>query len=65
MPMQPPAILPPSAAAASHSESRQRLARRRERLAEDAIAQANPVSLKEMGEAILALPIASSRARKS
>lgn len=35
-------------------EARQRLARRRERLAEDAEAQANPVSLKEKGEAILA-----------
>lgn len=36
------------------NETRQRLARRRERLAEDAEAQANPVALKEKGEAILA-----------
>ncbi len=35
-------------------EARQRLARRRERLAEDAAAQANPTALKEKGEAILA-----------
>ncbi|MBE7472014.1 MAG: hypothetical protein DPW09_15460 [Anaerolineae bacterium] len=36
------------------NETRQKLARRRERLAEDAEAQANPVALKEKGEAILA-----------
>jgi predicted ribosome quality control (RQC) complex YloA/Tae2 family protein len=36
------------------SEARQKLARRRERLAEDATAQANPTILKEKGEAILA-----------
>jgi len=36
------------------NETRQKLARRRERLAEDAEAQANPVTLKEKGEAILA-----------
>ncbi len=36
-------------------EARQKLARRRERLAEDAAIQANPVELKEKGEAILAL----------
>lgn len=36
------------------NETRQKLARRRERLAEDAAAQANPVALKEKGEAILA-----------
>jgi predicted ribosome quality control (RQC) complex YloA/Tae2 family protein len=36
------------------SEARQKLTRRRERLAEDAVAQANPVALKEKGETILA-----------
>jgi predicted ribosome quality control (RQC) complex YloA/Tae2 family protein len=36
------------------TETRQKLARRRERLAEDAAAQANPMVLKEKGEAILA-----------
>jgi predicted ribosome quality control (RQC) complex YloA/Tae2 family protein len=35
-------------------EARQKLARRRERLAEDAAIQANPAALKEKGEAILA-----------
>jgi predicted ribosome quality control (RQC) complex YloA/Tae2 family protein len=35
-------------------EARARLTRRRERLAEDAAAQANPTALKEIGEAILA-----------
>jgi predicted ribosome quality control (RQC) complex YloA/Tae2 family protein len=35
-------------------EARQKLARRRERLVEDAAAQANPTVLKEKGEAILA-----------
>ncbi len=35
-------------------DARQRLARRRERLTEDAAAQANPEALKEMGETILA-----------
>ncbi len=35
-------------------DARQKLARRRERLAEDAAAQANPVALKEKGEVILA-----------
>jgi len=35
-------------------EARERLARRRERLAEDAAARANPTKLKEKGEAILA-----------
>jgi predicted ribosome quality control (RQC) complex YloA/Tae2 family protein len=35
-------------------DARQKLARRRERLAEDAVAQANPTILKEKGEAILA-----------
>jgi predicted ribosome quality control (RQC) complex YloA/Tae2 family protein len=36
------------------NQARARLARRRERLAEDAAAQANPTALKEKGEAILA-----------
>ena len=36
------------------NEAQQRLARRRERLNEDAAAQANPEALKEKGEAILA-----------
>ncbi len=36
------------------ADARQKLARRRERLAEDATAQADPVVLKEKGEAILA-----------
>jgi predicted ribosome quality control (RQC) complex YloA/Tae2 family protein len=36
------------------SDARQKLARRQERLAEDAAAQANPTALKEKGEAILA-----------
>lgn len=36
------------------NEARARLARRRERLAEDAAAQANPTALKEKGAAILA-----------
>jgi len=36
------------------NDARQRLARRRERLSEDAAAQANPEALKEKGEAILA-----------
>ena len=36
------------------TEARSRLARRRERLAEDAASQANPMALKEKGEAILA-----------
>jgi predicted ribosome quality control (RQC) complex YloA/Tae2 family protein len=36
------------------TEARQRLDRRRERLAEDAAARANPAELKEKGEAILA-----------
>jgi predicted ribosome quality control (RQC) complex YloA/Tae2 family protein len=36
------------------AEARQKLARRRERLAEDAAAQADPLLLKEKGEAILA-----------
>jgi predicted ribosome quality control (RQC) complex YloA/Tae2 family protein len=35
-------------------DARQKLTRRRERLTEDAAAQANPVALKEQGEAILA-----------
>jgi predicted ribosome quality control (RQC) complex YloA/Tae2 family protein len=37
------------------AEARQKLARRRKRLAKDADIQANPVELKEKGEAILAL----------
>lgn len=40
--------------AAAISDARQKLARRRERLAEDAAAQANPLALKEKGEALLA-----------
>jgi predicted ribosome quality control (RQC) complex YloA/Tae2 family protein len=36
------------------NDARQKLARRRERLAEDAAAQANPTMLKEKGEAVLA-----------
>jgi predicted ribosome quality control (RQC) complex YloA/Tae2 family protein len=36
------------------SDARQKLTRRRERLAEDAAAQANPLALKEKGETILA-----------
>jgi predicted ribosome quality control (RQC) complex YloA/Tae2 family protein len=40
--------------AAAMAEARRKLARRRERLAQDAAAQANPIKLKEKGEAILA-----------